>query len=304
MQLSAAAADLTAGTVGGCLGIIVSQPFDVAKVRMQTSACAASGVGQLLRAAVQAEGWVSVYKGLMPPLASAGLVNAVVFLSYGSYIRAFSAAAADGAPPSTADVALGGAFAGFTTAFISNPTELVKCRQQVDAGTVRPGSLAVARSIYRAEGAAGLNRGFASCLLRDVPSFALYFVVYEWAKSGLTAALSERSGSGGGGRSVEVGAPAASSKWLPTLAAGGVAGVVAWTSVYPVDTLKSIIQTQPGASAGGGLVGLTQRVVRAHGAGHLWRGYGACMARVFLQASSTFFGYEYAMERLATAPAR
>ncbi|CAE8658048.1 unnamed protein product [Polarella glacialis] len=299
MQLSAAAADLTAGTVGGCLGIIVSQPFDVAKVRLQTSAGAASGVGQLLRAAVRAEGWASVYKGLMPPLASAGLVNAVVFLSYGSYIRAFSAAAADGAPPSTAHVALGGAFAGFTTASISNP------------GTVRPGrgSLAVARSIYQAEGAAGLNRGFASCLLRDVPSFALYFVVYELAKSGFTAALSERGGSGGGGsggggRSVEVGAPAASSKWLPTLAAGGVAGVVAWTSVYPVEPLKSIIQTQPGASAGGGLVGLTQRVVRAHGAGHLWRGYGACMARVFLQASGTFFGYEYAMERLAIAPAR
>ena len=28
--------DLLAGTTGGCLGIVVSQPFDVAKVRLQT----------------------------------------------------------------------------------------------------------------------------------------------------------------------------------------------------------------------------------------------------------------------------
>ena len=35
-RLRLIAKDLLAGTTGGCLGIAVSQPFDVAKVRMQT----------------------------------------------------------------------------------------------------------------------------------------------------------------------------------------------------------------------------------------------------------------------------
>lgn len=56
--------DLTAGTIGGCAGIVVGQPFDTIKVRLQASQ-RYSGPVDCLRRTVSSEGvgyLVSIYK--------------------------------------------------------------------------------------------------------------------------------------------------------------------------------------------------------------------------------------------------
>ena len=66
---------------------------------------------------------------------------------------------------------------------------------------------------------------------------------------------------------------------------------------YPVDTVKSVIQTQP-VGKPTGFVTVLKAHVNAHGARYLWSGFSACMARAFILNGATFFGYEYTLERL------
>lgn len=82
--------------------------------------------------------------------------------------------------------------------------------------------------------AAGLTRGFGITLLRDTPSYGLYFVAYEFMVEGLQAAL----------QLPPLGLQAGSSCHTAQFLAGGLAGMVAWLSVYPVDVVKTRMQVR------------------------------------------------------------
>lgn len=281
--------DLAAGTVGGMLGVLVSHPLDFVKVRQQTNLTAGGTDGlSVMLTAVRAEGATAVYKGVLPPLLSCGLVNAVVFVAHGAFMRHFSGNGTNVGGSELLTTTLGGCYAGFFSAIVSNPTELVKCRLQVDIAKTPSSTWSMARRIIRKEGLIGLNRGFMTCLLRDMPSFGVYFGVFGWSKQVLTKAAAGPNGEKGTGLAA---------RWLPTLVAGGLAGIVAWSSIYPVDTVKSVIQTQP-VGKPTGFVTVLKAHVNAHGARYLWSGFSACMARAFILNGATFFGYEYTLERL------
>eukprot|EP00611_Tribonema_gayanum_P026434 TRINITY_DN629_c0_g1_i4.p1 TRINITY_DN629_c0_g1~~TRINITY_DN629_c0_g1_i4.p1 ORF type:complete len:157 (-),score=14.11 TRINITY_DN629_c0_g1_i4:1854-2324(-) len=72
-----------AGLTSGCAGILVGQPFDTVKVRLQTASHGTySGPLRCLRDTVHKEGVTALFKGLGPPLASAPIVNAIAFAAY------------------------------------------------------------------------------------------------------------------------------------------------------------------------------------------------------------------------------
>lgn len=86
--------DLTAGTIGGCGGIVVGQPLDTVKVRLQaqgssgaTSGLHYSGPIDALIKMVRYEGPQSLFKGLMPPLLGNAPMNAIAFGAYGNASR-------------------------------------------------------------------------------------------------------------------------------------------------------------------------------------------------------------------------
>lgn len=148
------------------------------------------------------------------------------------------------------DQMLAGVGAGIAGSFVACPTELIKCRLQAQSGP-RPlsmspaptptanvrysGPLAVARHVLAAEGGArGLFRGLTPTLLREVPGNAAMFGTYAAVKKGMASA---------GGLS--------SADALPKpalLVAGGVAGAAFWLSCYPMDVVKSKIQTDSPAT--------------------------------------------------------
>ena len=91
------------------------------------------------------------------------------------------------------------------------------------------------RHIYSQEGVRGLFRGFSATALRDTPSYGVYFLTYEYTIDQLVDANDRHT-----------------ALW-PMLLAGATAGCVSWLSCYPVDVVKSVIQTESAvAGAGGG----------------------------------------------------
>jgi solute carrier family 25 carnitine/acylcarnitine transporter 20/29 len=175
---------------------------------------------------------------------------------------------------------------------VGAPVDLLKIRLQLQEampgrrGYVGP--LPLLRSVLRAEGAAGLWRGTAVTAVRDVPSYGLYFVAYDLCCVRVRAML--EGGAGPGAAACAWCAPAAQ------FLSGGLAGVLAWGSIYPVDVFKSRIQaTSAAGSPYRGWVHCAVQSCRQEGPGVLTRGLGATLARAFVVNAAIFATYEACM---------
>ena len=80
----------------------------------------------------------------------------------------------------------------------------------------------MAKKIYNTNGIRSLYQGLSGILVRNVPTFGIFFVT----QVATLAALKESYGSGVG----------------PQLIAGGAAGCVSWFACYPADVIKSRLQ--------------------------------------------------------------
>jgi solute carrier family 25 carnitine/acylcarnitine transporter 20/29 len=183
---------------------------------------------------------------------------------------------------------ISGSAAGVGTVALSAPSELLKVRMQIE-GQVDPTRRltlrCATRDLYRARGLAGFGLGLGTTAVRDVPSFGMYFVVYELAVRpfAFPAGHHDMSYDEMGVRGV----------------AGGLAGVVAWGLVYPVDVVKSRLQAQPLApgTAPLGLSAVTRALIAEQGAAGLFRGLSATLLRAFPLNAVTFLGYEWALRK-------
>jgi hypothetical protein len=126
--------NLIAGTIGGSAGIAAGQPLDTVKVRLQSASPGQyRGAVHCFTQTLQQEGVRALYKGLKSPLIGNGPLNATAFGAQGSSQRFmdkwgwFPQSKEDAAAerPNYAQLWTGGAWAGFLTAFVSCPVELV-----------------------------------------------------------------------------------------------------------------------------------------------------------------------------------
>ncbi|MBE7182773.1 MAG: MC/SLC25 family protein, partial [Terriglobus roseus] len=210
---------------------------------------------------------------------------------------------------------LAGAAGGLASFVVSAPTELVKCRVQVldraagAAGEPAASSWGVAREVVRREGLRGLYFGGAVTSVRDAVGYGFYFWSYELLKQAWT----RREESVAGGTVGEADADAA----LKVLVCGGVAGVVTWASIFPLDVVKTRVQTQAfetpaiagerqtllgGASTGAPRrVGAWQVARQAYlneGFAVFFRGLGVCSVRAFIVNAVQWAVYEWTMQIL------
>jgi hypothetical protein len=83
---------------------------------------------------------------------------------------------------------------------------------------------------------------------------------------------------------------------LPTLIAGGLAGCASWLVIYPVDVVKSHVQT---GSTGGSTNGLTvaRELYRQYGIRAFTRGLGVTMLRAFPVNATVFYALETLKKR-------
>lgn len=185
--------------------------------------------------------------------------------------------------------------AGFLSAIpmtaITAPFERIKVILQVQgqkqlAPGEKPkysGALDVARQLYREGGMRSVFRGSTATLARDGPGSAAYFAAYEYIKRALTP-LDPATGKPSG--QISLGA---------ITCAGAAAGVAMWIPVFPIDTVKSRLQTAEGNVSIGGVV---RELYGKGGYKAFFPGFGPALARAVPANAATFLGVELAHQAM------
>ncbi|KAI9485303.1 MAG: mitochondrial carrier domain-containing protein [Benjaminiella poitrasii] len=289
------------GWISGAAGIIVGSPLDVLKARLQAPTTPKNALigsdlhyrassWQTFKTMVQTEGLGSMFKGVLSPIVGLAGLNALLFVSYGSILRFFQQQQQqlqEPFQPSLFQVYLAGAGAGVACFFFSTPIDLIKIQAQM--AKVPKTTIEVTKEIFAANGFKGFYQGGIITMIRDAPSYGVYFWVYEGMKRILKT---NHSGD---------------DAWK-LLLAGGLAGTVSWTSIYPIDVVKSRLQMQqrhqnensrilldrPYAS----IKDCVMRSYRAEGVRVFFRGLWPTILRGFPVNAVTFYIYEIVVDFL------
>jgi solute carrier family 25 carnitine/acylcarnitine transporter 20/29 len=297
-------ADFWAGYISGAAGIIIGNPLDLIKVRLQAGASITASSPSSYTSQFPNAG--SLVRGATAPILGYGALNALLFVTYNR--TTFLLAGGRSTPPSLWTTWLAGAVGGLATWVVSTPTELVKCRAQASSptSTASSTSLSIGREILRTEGIRGLYFGGVVTALRDSIGYGFYFWSYDLS----TRVLSSRSSSS-----------TASAEAARVLLCGGVAGVVTWASIFPLDVIKTRVQTQllqgaesvsllgnpnldPATASGSvsaqriGALEMVRRTYRNEGAAVFFRGLTVCSVRAFVVNATQWAVYEWIMKTL------
>ncbi|XP_038075314.1 mitochondrial basic amino acids transporter-like [Patiria miniata] len=274
------ASDFIAGCVGGAAGVLVGQPFDTVKVRLQAQTLANTryrGVMHCFYTIARQESVFGLYKGMASPLAGLAFINTIVFGIQGNMMRQI-----ENQTPFSHFCC--GAVAGSVQSVIAGPMELAKIRMQMEGigedrqhqtKTHYKGSLDALRTIYHDEGIRGCYRGFTLTLLRDAPGFAIYFMSYDVLCRNI-GNLSKDNEIGIGG----------------LLMAGGLSGMISWCVSFAADVMKTRIQADGVEGAKScqytGTIDMIKKSYHSEGIMVFTKGLGASLLRAFPVNAATF----------------
>ncbi|ORZ35139.1 putative YMC1-protein of the mitochondrial carrier family [Catenaria anguillulae PL171] len=282
--------EIVAGSVGGVCQVLSGQPFDTIKVRLQTQPTPPiyTGVVDCLKTTVQADGPLGLYKGTVTPLLGIGACVSIQFATLEHVKRHFTRSNGGSADLSTAQLYLAGAASGVANSIVSGPVEHIRTRLQVQSGknVQFRGPLDCVRQIYAGYGIQGVFKGQAVTVAREFQGYGAYFLTYEY--------LVQRACKAEG----------VSRKELPTwkvMTYGALSGYSLWISVFPIDVIKSKLQTDafdPTNRKYSSALDCFRQTLKAEGIRGLYRGFVPCMLRAAPVNAITFLGFEAAMNVL------
>ena len=146
------AADFWAGYISGAVGIIIGNPLDIIKTRLQAGPTHVPENVSTIPAPTRFESFGALLKGTAAPILGYGALNALMFMTYNRSMGLMSQDPSH--PDSLGKTWLAGAVAGLATFVVSAPTELVKCRAQVSRSS--QSSLSITKELWRQGGLRGL----------------------------------------------------------------------------------------------------------------------------------------------------
>ncbi|KFA60520.1 hypothetical protein S40285_07874 [Stachybotrys chlorohalonatus IBT 40285] len=285
---------LAAGGFGGVCAVVVGHPFDLVKVRLQTAERGVySSAVDVVRRSVARDGLRrGLYAGVSAPLVGVTPMFAVSFWGYDlgkQLVGNVSTVGPDGF--SIAQISAAGFFSAIPMTAITAPFERVKVILQVQGQKqLAPGEkhkynggLDVVRQLYREGGLRSVFRGSAATLARDGPGSAAYFAAYEYIKRTLSP------------KDPVTGKPTGQLSLMAVTCAGAAAGVAMWIPVFPVDTVKSRLQTAEGNVTLGGTI---RELYGKGGYKAFFPGFGPALARAVPANAATFLGVELAHQAM------
>ncbi|KAI9489168.1 mitochondrial carrier domain-containing protein [Zychaea mexicana] len=307
--------DLLFGSISGMVGKVVEYPFDTVKVRLQTQPLDRpyyTGPWHCLTSTVKQDGMRGLFTGMASPMVGSMIENAALFVGYRQVqrlIRNYSATAEereamakmneqDLPPLSLPQLVLAGASSGALASFVLTPVELVKCKLQFQlaeasnstlaatsrSSTIRySGPLHVITYTLKNQGLSGFYRGYLATLIREAGGGAFWFGVYEYV---CELMLRRRNST----NKKDLSAP-------ELMLAGGLGGAGYNFSFYPVDVIKSHMQTDQEVLAGQNtrprsFMQTAREVYAGGGVKGFYRGCGITVARSIPTSAIIFLTYE------------
>ncbi|MCJ1282790.1 hypothetical protein MMC26_002116 [Xylographa opegraphella] len=164
------AADFWAGYLSGAVGIVIGNPLDLVKVRLQAGENASVSA---LTPRVSFYGRLtSLARGVAAPVLGYGALNALLFVSYNRTLQLFDPSIID--PTQLQETSLfkvwsAGALGGLATWIVSAPTELIKCRTQLNREGLS--SWLITKEVWRQGGLRGLYFGGGVTSIRDAVGY-------------------------------------------------------------------------------------------------------------------------------------
>ncbi|EME42072.1 hypothetical protein DOTSEDRAFT_134075 [Dothistroma septosporum NZE10] len=298
-------ADFWSGYVSGAIGILIGNPLDIIKTKLQAGSAQHTSEFHVVQSSPQAprksfERLTQLARGAAAPILGYGALNAILFMTYNRSLALMTTGDMNQWPERSPawSIWTAGALGGLATFLVSAPTELVKCRAQVSHPP--KSSLRITKELWSASGLRGLYLGGGITSIRDAVGYGFYFYTYDLSKQHLTHPSDTTT-----------------QEALKVLLCGGLAGVATWVSIFPLDVIKTRVQTWdlhhghiPAAQP---LLGTPEVVAkrpstftiaraayRAEGTSVFFRGLGICSARAFIVNAVQWAVYEWMMRALSS----
>lgn len=208
------------------------------------------------------------------PLALSSFMSSTLFFAYGQ------AMSFQDQPQSGHQYYIAGTYAGIVQTFIETPLEHIKIKLQNQRTQKFTGPIQCTRHLYQEGGVRSLFKGFNVTMLRNAPSYGVYFATYEVFKKKLQM-MTDMS--------------LAISMFL----AGGLGGVLSWVVIYPIDVVKTKIQSdaiqRPQFKS---IKDCFIKTYRESGGKGFTKGLQTTLARTFIVSGVNFIGYEFTLKML------
>ncbi|CAH1417509.1 unnamed protein product [Lactuca virosa] len=260
-----------AGLVSGVSMVIVGHPFDTVKVKLQKHNTDANGFKyrsgfHCTTRILKTEGIKGLYRGATPSFVGMAFESSLLFGIYSQTKQALQGGDHNRKPESHIIIP-SAAFAGSIISFILCPSELVKCRMQIQGTdslvpTSRKysGPLNCVIQTVKTEGVSGLFRGGVTTLMREAIGNAVFFRI--------------------------------------GIISGGLSGIAFWSAVLPLDVAKTIIQTTPDKNLTKNPLVLLKSIYRRSGVRGCYTGLGPTVSRAFPANAAAIVTFEAASKLL------
>ncbi|KAI8381093.1 mitochondrial carrier [Radiomyces spectabilis] len=274
----------------GMAQVIVGQPLDTIKVRLQVDQSRFKGAWDCGVQTVKNEGFFALYKGMASPLVGIGAVNALLFAANSRIKKAMQTHPDD--PLSIGQIALAGAGAGIVNSVLASPVELLKIKMQAQYGSASTGQTSYykgpidcVKHLIRQHGFGNgfLLWGMSATVAREIPAYAGFYAGFETMRRTLTRDQQE---------------PA--SVWQ-LMASGATGGISYWLACYPLDVVKSVAQNEATPPKGFYIIRILLQIYARDGVQGLFRGITPSIVRSIPAAAVTFTTYELSMRAFESA---
>ena len=279
-EIGVATITLLASAIGGSCGIGVAFPLDSIKTKIQSAASSgekAPGMKKMFIEVYKNEGIIKgFYSGLFPTMIGQSLYIASAF---SANTWALTQLVESGVSPSIYQLCLAGAFGGLVASFVINPIERIKIQMQTGMCDAYGNSYDCLIQTIRSDGVLGLFfRGIDATLLREVPGYALYFLVYSYLSQQASGVIDPM---------------------LASLICGASAGAISWLPIYPFDVIKTNMQNkQTDDNNNNSMMIVAKELKNKFGWNIFYEGITPKLYKAIVSDSVTFMTYEMILKHM------
>ncbi|KAJ9690491.1 hypothetical protein PVL29_012909 [Vitis rotundifolia] len=290
--------EYVAGLLAGVATVVTGHPFDTVKVKLQKHNTEAHGMKyknglHCTARIVRSEGVRGLYRGATSSFLGMAFESSLLFGIY-SRTKQKLQEGLQNTRPQPQVIIPSAAYGGAIISFVLCPSELVKCRMQVQGtDSLVPKSsrysspLDCALKTMKTEGVTGIFRGGLTTLLRESLGNAVFFSVYEYVRYYMHLQLKAASSDHNDLIDVGIG-----------IVTGGLGGVAFWSAVLPLDVAKTIIQTASDKSSTKNPFRILNSIYRRAGLRGCYTGLGPTIARAFPANAAAIVTWELAIKLL------